>query len=76
MNRLDLSSGLLDPETWILKNVANDLQSKLQSSKSIELQIESVIVFREAGQQFDSKIKINDIVSIKFSKPKKANSKS
>jgi len=46
------------------------------SSKSIELRIESVIVFREAGQQFDSKIKINDIVSIKFSKPKKANSKS
>ena len=35
-----------------------------------------MIVFREAGQQFDSKIKINDIVSIKFSKPKKANSKS
>ena len=29
MNRLDLSSGLDDPETWILKNPANDLQSKL-----------------------------------------------
>ena len=29
MNRLDLSSGLDDPETWILKNLANFLQSKL-----------------------------------------------
>ena len=27
MNRLDLSSGLDDPETWILKNLANDLKS-------------------------------------------------
>jgi len=38
------------------------------SFKSTELKIDSVINFREAGQQMVSKLKINNIVSIKFSK--------